>query len=636
MTSHFTRAARLVVILTASVLSMSAAWPGNALAAESRALLLLDPMDATETRALVKGLTDLGARIEHVVPGRAVIGRFDDASLGAAAAVRGVRDVYPEGASPLANQNADPLLEGVISAWEQMTGLREAARPEETRIGPPLAGDAAHPPVSEEAPGRALSAPPGADFFDTSEFFLGSLTLAVLLPESDGTIDPNQENWTATEEANVVSEVMSGMAWWVARGADINHTLTIVYDFRFSIDQGYEPITRHSNNNPLWVGATMTALGYTAFPGHNNNVRDLLNDDRDAFGTDWAVAAFVIDDTVDPDDNFTGGFFAFSFYGGPYYWMTYGNAGWDITNMDLIAAHELGHSFYAFDEYSSSGCTCLQSMGYLNARNQNCDAGCATNNQLCIMNGTTPPVTANVLEFYSSRQIGMLDSDGDAIPNILDEFPNTTLAAFGADTTSDDTPTYTGSASATPKANLNPIGQRHDITLNVISLVEYRVDGGAWAAATPVDGAFDDSLETYTFTTGPLVAGAHVIEARSIHSYGNPDTIPASDVLFIAPSVSVPTVGAARVASLSASPSPSSSHIALRFAMSSAGRAHVSVFSSDGRKVADLADEDFASGEHEVAWDGRLSNGDRAAAGVYLFRLDAPGRAETTRAVLLR
>lgn len=610
--------------------------PEGAFAVPPRALLFLEPLDAEETRALVEDLESLGS-VEHVVPGKAVIGRFEGTLLPAVASTRGIRELYSEGAAPPSDAS-DPLLRGVVAAWQKMTAPHEAAFPSDAaRIGPPLAGDASFPPLPDEAPGPALSAPPGANFFDTSEFFLGSMTLCVLFPESDGTIDPNQENWTPAEEADVVSEVMSAMDWWVARAAEINHPLSFVYDFRFSIDQGYEPITRHSNDHPLWVAAVMTALGYTDFPGQFNNVRDLLNDERDTFGTDWAVASFVIDDTVDPDDMFTGGYFAFSYYGGPYYWMTYGNAGWGIANMDMIAAHELGHSFYAFDEYASSGCSCLQSMGYLNARNQNCDAGCSSNNPACIMRSSMVPISANVLEFYSARQLGLIDTDGDAIPNILDENPHTTLDPFGADTTTDDTPTYAGSGAANPKPNLNTAGQRHNITLNVISLVEYRVDGGAWSPATPADGVFDDSLEAFTFTTSPLAIGSHVVEARSIHSYGNPDTIPAADTLFIAgPSVSVPTEGNASVLPLSASPNPSSSHVMMRFEMASTGRARLSVFSSEGRKVADIADRVFLPGEHEIAWDGRLASGVRAAPGIYLFRLEAPDRVEMSKAVLLR
>jgi len=52
--------------------------------------------------------------------------------------------------------------------------------------------------------------------------------------------------------------------------------------------------------------------------------------------------------------------------------MTYDNDGWGISQMNKAIKHETGHIFYAFDEYSSSGCTCAEVTGYVNYSNQNC------------------------------------------------------------------------------------------------------------------------------------------------------------------------------------------------------------------------------------------------------------------------
>jgi len=628
---------------------------GAAHAAETRALLLLERIDVPRTRALVAQLAADGARVEQVVPGRAIIARFPD-SAPSAAALAGVRDLTVEGATPEISLDADPLLRGIVGAWEQMTGIATAgdratsaahaqgthgARgapatpPAPTRT--PLGSDAAFPPLGEAPAGRSLAAPPGAGFFDTSEFMLGSITVAVLLPESDGSIDPNQEDWTPAEEAAVTAEIMNGMAWWTARAADIGHTLTFWFDFRFGLTQGYEPITRPSGANALWIPPIMTSLGYTAFASRFDNVRDFLNDERDAFGTDWADAMFVIDDTVDPDDNFASGFFAFSYFGGPFLWMTYGNAGWGIDNMDMLAAHELGHQYYAFDEYASSGCTCTEQMGYLLGKNQNCDAACTSNIPSCIMRSGTAPITANVVEFNTAKQIGLLDADGDGIPNILDTAPQTALDPFGADTTADATPTYTGSGAAIPKPNLNTAGQRNDITLNVVSLVEFRVDAGAWTPATPADGAFDDSLEAFTFTTAPLAAGSHIVEARAVHSYGNADTTAAADTIVIVNSpVSITPAEPLGFAKLSAGPSPTAGGVVIRFGLREPARARVAVFGADGRRVAALEDRAFATGPHEIAWDGVLESRKRAPAGVYFVRLETPERSESARVVLVR
>jgi hypothetical protein len=635
--SLFALAPRIVTPIVA-VLALTAAAVAPAAAAETRALLLLDRLSVAQTRELAAALSADGARVEHVVPGRALIARFDDAALGATAARRGVLAVYGAGDAPADVPAADPLLSGVIAAWKAIsTPETDPASSGPTPVGPPLAGDAAAPPLDVDARQKSFAAPPGAQFIDTSEFMNGSTTLTVLFPESDGSLDANQEDWTAAEEANVTAEIMNGMAWWVARGADIGHTLTFFYDFRYAIAQPYEPITRHSNDHPLWAGATMTALGYATYGNNFDNVRDLNNDARDTFGTDWAVSVFVIDDTIDPDDHFTGGYFAFSYYGGPYYWTTYGNAGWGISNYDMIAAHELGHSFYALDEYASSGCSCVGAQGYLLTQNQNCDAGCLVNIPSCIMRSSIAPISANTLESFSARQVGLFDTDGDSIPNILDRDPETTLTPFGTDTTTDFTPTYAGSGAAVARPNQNSAGPRHNITLNVVSLVECRVDGGPWTPTTPGDGSFDDSLETFTFTANPLPSGLHVFEFRAVHSYGNRDTTPATDTLFIAGSpVEVAPVDAPNFAPLSASPSPSTGRLTLRFGLAAAGPVTLAAYSVDGRRAADLLrDAPRPAGRHEVVWDGQTSSGRRAPAGVYVLRLSARDREESVRAVLL-
>ncbi len=207
--------------------------------AEATALLLLDPGSAAGTRELLDEVRRAGGRVEHVVPGRALIGRFDATALAAIATLEGIREVHLEGSVPEIAADADPLEKGIVGAWRRMTAARTGDEGDGAgQIGPPLAGDAAPAPLGEEPRGKSLAPPPGAGFFDTSEFMLGSVTLAVLLPESDGSIDANQEDWTAAEEAAVTGEVMNGMAWWTARAADIGASLTFVYDFRYSIDQG--------------------------------------------------------------------------------------------------------------------------------------------------------------------------------------------------------------------------------------------------------------------------------------------------------------------------------------------------------------------------------------------------------------
>ena len=54
--------------------------------------------------------------------------------------------------------------------------------------------------------------------------------------------------------------------------------------------------------------------------------------------------------------------------------------------------------------------------------------------------------------------------------------------------------------------------------------VQYRVDGGAWAAAAPADGVFDSPYEQFTITTDSLAVGDHKVEAEAIDAAGNAST----------------------------------------------------------------------------------------------------------------
>src|SRR4029078_11582280 len=49
--------------------------------------------------------------------------------------------------------------------------------------------------------------------------------------------------------------------------------------------------------------------------------------------------------------------------------------------------------------------------------------------------------------------------------------------------------------------------------------IEYRVDGGAWIALAPGDGAFNGAAETVKAVL-PLYDGQHVVELRAINSVG--------------------------------------------------------------------------------------------------------------------
>ncbi|MBI4656747.1 MAG: hypothetical protein HY746_08395 [Elusimicrobia bacterium] len=381
-----------------------------------------------------------------------------------------------------------------------------------------------------ESPARA--APYGSGFYDTSEYFMGRVAVAIVFVESDGTGDPNAEDWTTTEKNDVVAEIQAAMTWWAGRESRAN--LSFVY-VTTTIATQYEPINRPQTDESLWISQTMGKLGYTE-SYYFNRARHYMNDIRDANNTDWAFAVFAVDSSNDADGKFSDNtYFAYAYLGGPFQVMTYDNGGYGISNMRAVAAHETGHIFYAQDEYASA-CTGNEYTGYLNVKNYNCEdlGGVA-----CIMRGQVTPYTNGQVCSYTREMLGWRDSNANNIFDIIDFPPDTVLNAYMPDPTSDDTPSYTGTAYSTAVyVNSNPnhpegASASNNININYVSGVEYRVDAGSWLSAPANDGSFNSASENYSFTTASLLNGLHTIEARSKNNLSVYDPSIPSDSLSI-------------------------------------------------------------------------------------------------------
>ncbi|HEX7878042.1 MAG TPA: FlgD immunoglobulin-like domain containing protein [Candidatus Eisenbacteria bacterium] len=82
-----------------------------------------------------------------------------------------------------------------------------------------------------------------------------------------------------------------------------------------------------------------------------------------------------------------------------------------------------------------------------------------------------------------------------------------------------------------------------------------------------------------------------------------------------------------------ASPNPFRAGTTLRFALSSAGPARLTIFDVTGRRVARLVDGDLPAGEQALSWDGRNESGAMTAPGFYLARLESAGETRSVRIV---
>jgi len=383
----------------------------------------------------------------------------------------------------------------------------------------------------------AHAAPYGAGFYDTSEYLAGRVAVNVVFVQSDGTIDPRTETngWTSVKKNNVLTGLQSAMNWWVARNSSTG--LSFVYN-SVTVATGYEPISRPSTDEKLWVPQVMGKLGYTE-ADYFDRVFHYDGDKREAAGTDWSFTVFMVDSEKSLTGQFTDNSFAYAYVGGPFMIMTYSNDGYGINNLAAVAAHEMGHIFYALDEYAASACTRTETSGYLNGANSNCENGGAAVS--CIMRGDVGPYYTPAICTHTAKMLGWSDNNFNGKLDVLDYPPTTALKAYAPDPTTNLTLTFTGAAFSTATyANNNTYAfwgstrTGNNITIDRVAAVEYRINSGAWQQAAASDGAFDSNAENFTFTLS-TAAGTHTIEARAkdLFSFALYDPAPASDTVSV-------------------------------------------------------------------------------------------------------
>jgi parallel beta-helix repeat protein len=358
---------------------------------------------------------------------------------------------------------------------------------------------------------------------EVCEYALGSVTVALIFVESNGSIDFETEDWSPSRQSQVLSEIQDALTWW--EGQEANSNLSLSLENMGIKNTSYEPITRPHDDEDLWIGEIMDNMGFTTGT-YLDKAQSYNHWVRGQYNTDWAYTIFMVDSFNDTDGSFLDfPWCAWAYPSNATMIMTYDNDGWLIGRMNNVTAHETGHMFYATDEYHTPG----ERLGYLNALEVD-DSGCLMDtNNLVLSSGTR-------------KQVGWRDTDGDGIMDILDTIPNTYLIPYMPDPTMDNILTYTGHAVVLPYPNNNPMGSGRDVTINTISDVEYRVDGGTWKNALPIDGAFNEPVETFNFTLPLLPFGTYFIEARAINSVRNNDTTYANDTVTISPDMLPPMI----------------------------------------------------------------------------------------------
>ncbi|MBU3940661.1 MAG: hypothetical protein KKH88_01905 [Nanoarchaeota archaeon] len=352
-----------------------------------------------------------------------------------------------------------------------------------------------------------------AGFCDTTEFMAGDVAIAIILMESNGAIDNETEDWNASEKAQVTSEIINSLDWWIDRADENDIPLTFHPQFYYDVPTSYEPINHNSMTGPtcsyygdeyLWKNEAFDYFGITEDCIEGEYI--LVNNLREEQNTDWAFTIFVVDSSNDINGKFNDGYFAYAWLGGPSFIMTLDNGIYGAEKMETISAHEMGHTFWALDQYGS--CTCTQLSGYLNVENQNCNNGCL-NDEPSLMRSSFEAYQNGQIDSYAKQQIGWRYLAYWMIPDVLFTSPAIQVNEYEPNPTYDTELTLNGVTNEVegyPNNNYyhtnwpSVYGPLHDISVNDIEKVEFKHNGGIWQEA---DLIYEPEFAQYSFSVTP-------------------------------------------------------------------------------------------------------------------------------------
>ena len=165
--------------------------------------------------------------------------------------------------------------------------------------------------------------------------------------------------------------------------------------------------------------------------------------------------------------------------------------------------------------------------------------------------------------------------------------------------------------------------------------IYYSTDGGATFPCTVATGELNDSL--YVWTVPDTVSDSCIVK---IEAYDPTLSIgeDLSDALFsIHSQVDVQLIPeVARFGLLANYPNPFNPRTRIEFSLDERTRVSITIYDVSGRTLRMLVDEIVSAGTHSVFWNGEDGYGTPVASGVYVCRLEALGKADVRKIVLLR
>ncbi|MBN1884562.1 MAG: T9SS type A sorting domain-containing protein [Candidatus Krumholzibacteriota bacterium] len=357
-----------------------------------------------------------------------------------------------------------------------------------------------------------------------SEFLIGSVVVNVIFAESDGPI----ENWTDQEIADALLAISNGLddyqqkANW-AGGVEF----TILYADYVRAGTTWEPIVQgNMGDDHIWIGEVFASLGMDPMYGAYGNAHLLNEATRNAHGTDWAFTAVVVDaSTSGCWQHEQANYVAYSYLGGPYLLVPYPACRFGSGDgFSHVFDHEMGHTFWALDEYEMQFGNCGQPGGYLAIANNNAHS-CYDNplsEQLpCIMNNR--PITRPLpICMYTAGQIGLWDENENSIVDLYEIAP--TVQYLDIPGIPKDT-IYTGNYVVAARAWNDPVENENPedwegrgvLRLHYAPRLArgwYWINNGITEDLNPSDRAWDESREEFGFLFEGLEPGYNTLNIR--------------------------------------------------------------------------------------------------------------------------
>jgi len=371
---------------------------------------------------------------------------------------------------------------------------------------------------------------------ENAEFMIGDILVRLVFPESQGA--QNTETWTSQELRDANQGAVSGS---LAFQTTYNY---LPMNFVFTSDQkvstSYEPIRHNLNNDAsTWIPDVMATLGYPGLHETAMQVHNFNEDGRKRFGTDWVYTAFIADSRNEPGNVFSGssggaGYTAYANLGGPYLVIPFPagavnpNSLSELRLFSQIFQHEMVHIFWGLDEYPSAPSDCKSISGYLAYPNKNKvsvspagELGGCPDFVDCLMWNARAEESANrPLCFFTAGAMGVVDADGNGIPDVFDRGPVVEFEGAPAETVS--TPSFTAKMHVTSQAvqNKNPLHDNPKSYAAPLKDATLNIDGIGETRLKPVDGRWDETEEDLTFSIQGLTPGVTLIQIRSRNAFG--------------------------------------------------------------------------------------------------------------------